>query len=474
MGSLASDDHPQTEHNGHSHRRTRLPSPRESGIELTEQGGEASSADVNGDDSGLEVRPLVDDAEHEQHDVRPLAIDGVLTHDLVGAPGTASKAQVAVNIIISFVGAGLLGLPDAFRQAGWGLGSIALCTVSALNIYCMLLLVQVQKRLLKDGHTNLSSYGLVGRCIMGPRGETFVNICLVVSQAGFATAYIIFIAANLYSIYQIPRFIVCFGCIPGLALLVQAREMRTLSPFSLLADLANLAGLSAVLLQDFKSYEPHNDTIHPVRWGGLLYVMAITIYSMEGVGLVLSLEASCEDRPSFGWLLKRVLACITLFMAFFGTAGYMAFGDDTKAPITLNLVGDGWATFVKGALCLALYLTYPIMMFPIWHITEDLFSQLHDSAIANTAFRCLLVVLTALVAYAVPNFGSFLSLVGSSICTILGFILPCYFHLAVMRKEMPYWQVGLDSLLMCGGVFFGIVGTYNSFQNLVNGEEAIP
>jgi proton-coupled amino acid transporter len=77
------------------------------------------------------------------------------------------------------------------------------------------------------------------------------------------------------------------------------------------------------------------------------------------------------------------------------------------------------------------------------------------------------------VAYSVPNFGSFLSLVGSSICTILGFILPCYFHLAVLRKELPYWQVGLDCLLMIGGVLFGMLGTYQSFVNLLNGSESI-
>jgi|Transcript_16125 proton-coupled amino acid transporter len=454
MGTTMSEDlHAQDDSaskQSNHHRRTLVHPPS---IELTEQG----TAD---DETSVE-------------EVRPLVVDGVLTHNALGAPGTASSAAVAINIIISFVGAGLLGIPDAFRRAGWGLGSVALCLVSALNVYCMLLLVQVQKKLFKEGKESVSSYGLVGRCIMGSRGGAFVDACLVVSQAGFATAYIIFIAANLYSIYGTPRSIVCFGCIPGLALLVQAREMKTLAPFSLLADLANLCGLSAVLLQDFKSYVPHNDSIHAIRWEGLLYVMSITIYSMEGVGLVLSLESSCRDRSKFASLLKSVLACITLFMAFFGTAGYMAFGDNTMAPITLNLVGQGWASFVKGALCLALYLTYPIMMFPIWHISEELFTPLHENVVWNTAFRCILVVFTATVAYSVPNFGSFLSLVGSSICTILGFILPCYFHLAVLRKELPYWQVGLDCLLMVGGVLFGMLGTYQSFVNLVNGSASI-
>ena len=40
--------------------------------------------------------------------------------------GNATEtAQITVNIIISFVGAGLLGIPKAFSRAGWFLGSVA-------------------------------------------------------------------------------------------------------------------------------------------------------------------------------------------------------------------------------------------------------------------------------------------------------------------------------------------------------------
>jgi proton-coupled amino acid transporter len=128
--------------------------------------------------------------------------------------GTASNPQVATNIVISFVGAGITGLPNAFWKAGWLLSSCTLLTVLAFNVYCMLLLPQTQQRaqlLLRSQQHNKNvqqprwSYGELGRHIMGPHGEVLVNICLEISQAGFATAYIIFIAANLYNIAAIPR-----------------------------------------------------------------------------------------------------------------------------------------------------------------------------------------------------------------------------------------------------------------------------
>lgn len=154
------------------------------------------------------------------------------------ATGTATPAQVAVNIFISFVGAGLLGLPYAFSRSGWLLGTVSLALVSGGNLYCMLLLVKIRKRLEADGITGIKGYGCVGREVIGPKGEMLVNICLVVSQAGFATAYLIFIAANIQSVTsgQAGRALIIYSCVPILSLIVQFRDMKKLSPFSLIAD----------------------------------------------------------------------------------------------------------------------------------------------------------------------------------------------------------------------------------------------
>ena len=151
------------------------------------------------------------------------------------AHGTATAPQVAVNIFISFVGAGLLGLPYAFSRSGWLLGSLCLAAVSIGNVYAMLLLVKCRKRLEANGYMGIKGYGDLGREVMGPRGEILVNICVVVSQAGFATAYLIFIAANVQSITSgnAGRAMIIYGCVPILSLLVQFRDMKKLSPFSL-------------------------------------------------------------------------------------------------------------------------------------------------------------------------------------------------------------------------------------------------
>ena len=165
-------------------------------------------------------------------------------------------------------------------------------------------------------------------------------------------------------------------------------------------------------------------------------------------------------------------------MAIFGTAGYIAFGEETLSPISLNLKGES-AAFVQMALCLAIYLTYPIMMFPVSDVLENLF--LSDNKLPprtycpSRSLRICIVLMTATIAYTIPNFGKFLELVGASICTLLGFILPCIFHIKVFgRTELKTWEYLLDMALIILGSFFGLIGTYDAILKLMevdDGEE---
>lgn len=57
--------------------------------------------------------------------------------------GSASSIQTLGNIIVSIVGTGVLGLPFAFRIAGWLAGSIGVAIAGLATYYCMLILVSL-------------------------------------------------------------------------------------------------------------------------------------------------------------------------------------------------------------------------------------------------------------------------------------------------------------------------------------------
>lgn len=437
------------------------------------------------DDEFLEVNPLVISDQNQNH---PLKKD---EENTTTNGEKANSTQMIINIVISFVGAGLLGIPQAFSKSGWLLGSITLLIVSALNIYAMLRLPHVQEIILEKHGIKVETYSDMGRVILGKTGERVIQMCLMISQAGFSTAYIIFICANLQS-NDLPRIWICLFCVPGLGFLCHVKDLSTLSPFSLLANCANFAALFAVLSQDFlrifskekqsfgNDYGQDNISLPTFEFSGFLYVVAVTIYSMEGIGLILPLKNSAKEPENFSFLLKTTVGAISLFFAFFASWGALAFGENTESPITLNLSDasdmNGATTtitvsrFVKLSLCLGLFLTYPIMMFPVWTILEK--NTKHDEEEKTILWiRVATVCFSSFVAYSVPNFGKFLELVGSSVCTLLAFIFPCYFHLNICWTEMNLFQKILDVILMLGAVGFAIMGTIESINELRKGDE---
>ena len=82
------------------------------------------------------------------------------------------------------------------------------------------------------------------------------------------------------------------------------------------------------------------------------------------------------------------------------------------------------------------------------------------------------------MAHAVPSFGKFLGLVGASICTLLGFIIPAILHIKVFHYEkgpqgdgLKKWELWLDYFFVAFGIVFGVLGTYDSFMALINHTE---
>lgn len=55
--------------------------------------------------------------------------------------GGATWAQTLGNVVGSIIGTGVLGLPYAFRNAGWLAGTLGVAAAGCTTLYCMLLLV---------------------------------------------------------------------------------------------------------------------------------------------------------------------------------------------------------------------------------------------------------------------------------------------------------------------------------------------
>ncbi|CAI6005385.1 unnamed protein product [Closterium sp. NIES-64] len=466
------------------------------------------------------------------------------SHGEVAHVGSARKTLG--NVVISIVGAGVLGLPFTFRQAGWLVGSCAIAGSASLSFHCMMLLVGAQlhgdgtggrakgggqrgrakgegqkgggqrgegrgggkakaanesirerggargytiapravrcRRLVAErGGAVINTYGDLGYHACGQVGQRAVDVLVLVSQGGCCVAYLIFVGENLASIVPacptLPgtsiRTTLILLLSPLQVLLAWVRSLTGLAPFSIFADVANLLAMAVVIRDDVSSFT-RPTAVYP--WTGLAalpFALGVACYCYEGFAMTLPLEASMKDRSKFPLVLGGGMFCITLLYIAFGIVGYVAFQDNTKEIITLNLPRDLSTDVVKLGLCVGLFFTFPVMMHPVHEIFERRLMltpafQRHVQPYPRLrrfllrSVRTLIVLAAALVAVQVPGFATFIAFVGSSVCALLAFVLPATFHLQILGSDATWGAILSDSALIAFGLAFAAYGTYST------------
>ncbi|XP_059659803.1 amino acid transporter AVT3B-like [Cornus florida] len=391
----------------------------------------------------------------------------------------STQSKTFANVFIAIVGSGVLGLPYTFKRTGWVMGSLILISVAFLTYHCMMLLIHTRRRL-ESLHgfakTKISSFGDLGFVVCGPVGRFSVDSMIVLSQAGFCISYLIFIANTLAYLFNYssinlnptilgfsPKSFFIWGCFPFQLGLNSIPSLTHLAPLSIFADVVDIGAIGVVMVEDVLIFLKQRPVLQ--TFGGFsvfFYGMRVAVYAFEGIGMVLPLESEMKDRSKFGKILGLTMAFISFMYGGFGVLGYFAFGEETKDIITTNF-GQGFvSSLVQLGLCVNLFFTFPLMMNPVHEVVERRFCE----GKYCLWLRWVVVLGVSLVALLVPNFADFLSLVGSSVCIVVGFVLPALFHLTVHKDELSRKGLVLDLAIVVLGLIFGISGTWSSLLEI--------
>lgn len=219
--------------------------------------------------------------------------------------------------------------------------------------------VQCRRKLASEEESiHLNSYGDLGYKCLGRTGRYVTEFLILISQCGGSVAYLVFIGQNLSSIFKgyglnLASYI--FLLVPIEIGLSWISSLSALSPFSIFADICNLLAMAIVVKQDIQKvvggeFSFRDRTAITSNIGGLPFAGGMAVFCFEGFGMTLALEASMKDKSSFPKLLATVFIGITLLYASFGFFGYMAYGDQTKDIITLNLPHN-WTSIAVQVMC---------------------------------------------------------------------------------------------------------------------------
>lgn len=175
---------------------------------------------------------------------------------------------------------------------------------------------------------------------------------------------------------------------------------------------------------------------------------------------------------------------ITMALAVFGIFGYMAFGENVRDVITLNLPDMGLiTTAVTFGLMVSVFFTYPFAMFPLAEVFDTYLRnvkfrdnaartqwfQAHARFHLENAIRIFVIGLSAVMAIVGQKaFGLALSIVGGLGGSCIAFIFPMAIYLRTCRKELKWYTTAVCVGIIIFGIVSAVLTTVLSARDIVD------
>ena len=408
-------------------------------------------------------------------------------------------------LLKSFIGTGILFLPNAFNNGGLLFSIVMIILFGIYSYWCYYILIKVKNI------TGLKSFGDMGKQLYGSWMKFIILFSLILTQLGFACAYVIFTAESFKSFIQnvtgIKNFNILYPILFQLAVFIPMSFIRNVSKLttpSLLANSLIMAGIVLVIYYSFNhliidlNMVPEAGVIklfNPDHW--TLFV-GTAIFAFEGIGLIIPVQDTMKKPQDFPLILGLVIICTTILFIIVATAGYLAYGSLIETVILQNFPQKNLIiNLIQLFYSLAILLSTPLQIFPAISIIEGyifskkpilnqvvssnndkdtFFKPINISGRDNWKIKWLKNLLRSLIVIFVialsyfqhANLDKLVAIVGSFACIPLVYMYPQMLHLKSYSipksKGKPFpWRVIIDYLLI---VFGGISMIYTSYQSI--------
>lgn len=390
--------------------------------------------------------------------------------------------KVAMHILKGNIGVGILGLPIAIKHAGVLVGPVVLAIVAVISVHCMHLIVLASHALCFRNNADSYDYGDVAEQLFlqhyGERGGYWARTCidafLVITQLGFCCTYFLFVAENLKSLFGLfdVRLWILMIALP-ITLLVFIRKLSTIAYMSAVANVLSFFGLVGTYQYLFFHLNNPSNFAPNGRVREFPLFFGTALFAFEGIGMVLPIENKMQRREDFFWVLDLSMATVAILYIAMGFFGYLTFGDDIAATITLNLPKLPFYVIVKLSYTLAIFLTYFIQFYVP---TEILIPPLQKGlakgckTTIDVFMRLAMVIITCSLAISVPQLDNFISLIGATFAAGLALIFPPILYLMCFWKDnLPKLEIARCISVSLIGIIGMVTGTFVSIEAIMEG-----
>lgn len=413
-------------------------------------------------------------------------------HRQVEHPTT--NTETLIHLLKGSLGTGILAMPEAFKNSGLVVGSIATVIIGAICTYCLHILVKAQYELCKKLKVPVLTYPESMKVALenGPHwlrpfanvSAPIVDVFMISYQLGICCVYIVFVATNIKNVADTymtaldERIWMLILLLP-LILINMIRNLKLLAPFSQAANVITFVGLGIVMYYVFDKLPPISEREYVGNPRNFALYFGTTLFALEAVGVIIALENNMQTPKSFGGyfgVLNRGMTGIVIMYVFVGFFGYIKYGNDCLGSVTLNLPAkEILAQSVNIIFAIAIFITYALQCYvPVEIIWNTYMKKRYENSehrlLVEYIMRTGVVITTFLLAVAIPRLALFISLFGALCLSALGIAFPAIIEICVYwpdRLGPFYFTLWKDLLLILFGILGLVVGTGTSINDII-------
>eukprot|EP00555_Chaetoceros_dichaeta_P003309 CAMPEP_0198250496 /NCGR_PEP_ID=MMETSP1447-20131203/1668_1 /TAXON_ID=420782 /ORGANISM="Chaetoceros dichaeta, Strain CCMP1751" /LENGTH=665 /DNA_ID=CAMNT_0043935343 /DNA_START=26 /DNA_END=2023 /DNA_ORIENTATION=- len=296
----------------------------------------------------------------------------------------------SANLVNSIVGAGIIGIPYAFRQSGLLAGILLLLLVAYLTDKSLRVIVGLASFHPLLHNRNVHTFEDLASYPFGDLGSKFILLNMFVLAYGAMVAYLLIIKDTIPSILGIGLEDTYFernGIMFATSILIMVplamqRDMASLSITSLFSVIADL-----LLVLFIASFAPIAQTV--ADNGGLATVLANDAFNPTlfiGLGILSTAMAcqhsafivsgSLENKTQRRWAIVtgNSIVISAILCLILGVTGYLGFLGETQGDVLNNFSVDlPVAKLARALLAITMFCTYPMESFVARHVLIALF-----------------------------------------------------------------------------------------------------
>jgi len=364
----------------------------------------------------------------------------------------------AFHNVTAMVGAGVLGLPYAMSELGWGPGIVVMILSWIITLYTLWQMVEMHemvpgKRFDRYHELGQHVFGeKLGLWIVVPQQlvvEVSLNIIYMVTGGQSLKKFHDVICDGKCKDIKLSYFIMIFASVHFV--LSQLPNFNSISVVSLAAAVMSISYSTIAWGASLdKGREANVDydlraTTTPGKVFGVLGGLGDVAFAYSGHNVVLEIQStmpSTPEKPSKHAMWKGALvAYIIVAMCYFPVTfvGYWAFGNSVDDNILITLSKPKWLIAAANMMVVVHVIgSYQVYAMPVFDMMESfLVKKLRfaPSLRLRLMSRTFYVAFTMFIGISFPFFGGLLSFFGGLAFAPTTYFLPCIMWLAVYKPK---------------------------------------